>query len=133
VIKGEMSLIGPRPERPEIIAGLEKSLPGYARRLDVRPGVTGLAQINLPPDTDQEDVRRKLVLDLLYVDTRDQWLDLRIAFCTGLFLLGFPFAVTTRFLGLRPSGLDLPAPRGRKLDPAEVGLVSSALPAWPES
>ena len=69
VLQGEMSLIGPRPERPEIIVELEKLLPDYARRLEVRPGVTGLAQINLPPDTDHDSVRRKLILDLHYIDT----------------------------------------------------------------
>jgi len=138
ILKGEMSLIGPRPERPEIIVGLEKALPRYGERLAVRPGVTGLAQVNLPPDTDRESVRRKLVLDLLYIETRGPWLDLRIAISTGLFMAGIPFASTTRLLGIRPVGVDLgPAPpsgaRSRNHEPAEVGMVAGALPAWPES
>ncbi|HMO35147.1 MAG TPA: sugar transferase [Gemmatales bacterium] len=52
VMRGEMSLIGPRPERPELVVSLEKALPRYRDRLLVKPGLTGLAQIQLPPDTD---------------------------------------------------------------------------------
>src|SRR4051812_11368093 len=51
VLRGEMSLIGPRPERPEIAAQLERVVPSYRRRLDARPGLTGLAQLRLPPDS----------------------------------------------------------------------------------
>src|SRR5262249_17904057 len=64
VLRGEMSLVGPRPERPELAAGLERELPSYRDRLAVRPGVTGLAQVQLPPDTDVESVRRKLAYDI---------------------------------------------------------------------
>ena len=52
VLRGEMSLVGPRPERPEFVRVLAEAVPGYRNRLAVRPGITGLAQINLPPDTD---------------------------------------------------------------------------------
>ncbi|MGH7128862.1 MAG: sugar transferase, partial [Planctomycetaceae bacterium] len=48
VLLGHMSLVGPRPERPEIVAGLEWKLPNYRDRLHVRPGITGIAQLNLP-------------------------------------------------------------------------------------
>ena len=65
-----MALFGPRPERPELVHVLADSLPGYWDRLAVRPGITGLAQINLPPDSDLESVRRKLTLDLEYIDDR---------------------------------------------------------------
>ena len=61
VLCGEMSLVGPRPERPELIPTLARSIPGYRHRLEVRPGVTGLAQIQLPPDTDLDSVRRMTV------------------------------------------------------------------------
>ena len=57
VLKGEMSLVGPRPERPEFVRVLAEAIPGYRNRLAVRPGVTGLAQVNLPPDTDIASVR----------------------------------------------------------------------------
>ena len=52
ILKGEMSLVGPRPERPEFVQVLTEAIPGYRSRLGVPPGVTGLAQLNLPPDSD---------------------------------------------------------------------------------
>ena len=67
VLKGEMSLVGPRPERPEFVSVLVQKIPGYANRLAVAPGITGLAQLKLPPDSDLESVRRKLALDLQYI------------------------------------------------------------------
>lgn len=82
VIKGEMCLIGPRPERPEIASKLERALPSYRSRLLVKPGVTGLAQVQLPPDTDLESVRRKLAYDLHYVREVSALMDARILFAT---------------------------------------------------
>ena len=70
-----MSLVGPRPERPEFLPKLERALPDYRRRLAVRPGVTGLAQVQQPPDTDLASVRRKLDYDLYYADHISLWLD----------------------------------------------------------
>lgn len=78
VLLGQMSLVGPRPERPEMMSLLKDKLPVYAMRLKVRPGITGLAQINLPPDPDPECVRRQLVHDLFYVHHVNPWLDARI-------------------------------------------------------
>lgn len=88
VLRGEMALIGPRPERPEFTQMLARQLPAYEDRLLVRPGITGLAQINLPPDTDLESVRRKLSLDLVYVREGTLWLDARIFACTFARLAG---------------------------------------------
>ncbi len=68
ILKGEMSLVGPRPERPEFLDQLERALPNYRQRLTVRPGLTGLAQVQQPPDTDLSSVRRKLNYDLCYVE-----------------------------------------------------------------
>jgi lipopolysaccharide/colanic/teichoic acid biosynthesis glycosyltransferase len=92
VLKGEMSLVGPRPERPEFVPALAQAIPHYRERLLVRPGVTGLAQVNLPPDTDLESVRRKLTFDLYYVDHYGPWLDLRIVLATALKVVGVPLA-----------------------------------------
>jgi lipopolysaccharide/colanic/teichoic acid biosynthesis glycosyltransferase len=100
VLKGEMSLVGPRPERPVFVVTLEKAIPGYRGRLLVRPGVTGLAQIQLPPDTDLESVRRKLTRDLYYVQHVDLWLDVRILLATALGLLLVPHATSCRWLRL---------------------------------
>jgi lipopolysaccharide/colanic/teichoic acid biosynthesis glycosyltransferase len=103
VLRGEMSLVGPRPERPEFAAGLEKALPLYSNRLLVRPGITGLAQIQLPPDIDIKSVRRKLAHDLYYVRTLSPWMDIRILLATALGLLMVPVGLT-RFLLALPGG-----------------------------
>jgi lipopolysaccharide/colanic/teichoic acid biosynthesis glycosyltransferase len=98
ILRGDMSLVGPRPERPEFIPQLERALPGYRDRLLVRPGLTGLAQVQLPPDTDLASVRRKLALDLHYVDHQSAWLDLRILLATAFLVAGLPFRVTRALL-----------------------------------
>jgi lipopolysaccharide/colanic/teichoic acid biosynthesis glycosyltransferase len=105
VLRGEMSLVGPRPERPEIVERLEKDLPGYRERLLVRPGITGLAQIQLPPDADLESVRRKLALDRCYVRLRSPWLDLRILMGTCLHVLRLPSPLI-RAVALLPGGAE---------------------------
>jgi len=87
VLLGHMSLVGPRPERPEIAAKIEKVLPEFRSRLLVRPGVTGLAQMRLPADTDLEGVRLKLAHDLYYVREISFLLDLRVAFSTAFYFL----------------------------------------------
>jgi lipopolysaccharide/colanic/teichoic acid biosynthesis glycosyltransferase len=99
VLRGEMSLIGPRPERPEFVPELEQALPGYWQRLTVRPGVTGLAQVQLPPDSDVTSVRRKLAHDLYYIERLGPWLDLRILFCTALYAVGLPYERLSRLVG----------------------------------
>ncbi len=93
VLRGEMSLIGPRPERPEFTEVLSEVLPTFTNRLAVAPGVTGLAQINLPPDSDINSVRRKMVLDHEYVEQASILLDLAIILATALRLMGVPGAV----------------------------------------
>jgi lipopolysaccharide/colanic/teichoic acid biosynthesis glycosyltransferase len=98
VIRGEMSLIGPRPERPEIVPQLSKAIPHYQRRLLVRPGLTGLAQVQLPPDTDLGSVRRKLVYDLYYIKKAGPLVDLQILVSTGFLFLGIPTAVSCKLL-----------------------------------
>jgi lipopolysaccharide/colanic/teichoic acid biosynthesis glycosyltransferase len=100
VLLGEMSLVGPRPERPEFFPKLEHALPDYRRRLAVRPGVTGLAQVQQPPDTDLLSVRRKLNYDLCYVECMSPWLDVRILLATALKCVGVRFALIRRLLVL---------------------------------
>ncbi len=101
VLKGEMALVGPRPERPEFTQMLAREIPGYLGRLAARPGITGLAQINLPPDTDLDSVRRKLVLDLQYVERAGLLLDLRIMGCTLLRMFGIPGERAAPWCGVR--------------------------------
>lgn len=85
VLRGEMSLVGPRPERPEVIRakGLCDQVPNYAARMDVLPGVTGLAQVQLPADTDLDSVRAKVAYDLYSIRNRTLWLDVRIVVATA--------------------------------------------------
>lgn len=87
VMKGEMSLIGPRPERPEMANKLKNVFPYFDRRHRVKAGITGLAQIAHGYASCNESYRRKLALDLLYVKNRCLLLDLRIAFRTVLVVL----------------------------------------------
>lgn len=101
VLYGEMSLIGPRPERPEFVKMLGREIPGYMSRLDVLPGITGLAQINLPPDRDLDDVRRKIVLDREYIQSATFLFDLRIFFCTLLRIVGVRGERAMRVMGLQ--------------------------------
>ena len=117
VLKGDMSLVGPRPERPEFVPQLEKQLPAYRQRLNVRPGVTGLAQVQLPPDTDVESVRRKLAHDLYYIRHLSPWLDLKLLICTAFYSLGAPFALLSRALGV---------PASAKIERATRDLVPDA-------
>jgi lipopolysaccharide/colanic/teichoic acid biosynthesis glycosyltransferase len=103
VLWGEMSMIGPRPERPEFVNVLRREIPGYMDRLAVQPGVTGLAQINLPADTDLDSVRRKLLLDREYINTAGFLLDARIALCTVLRMMGLSGGYAVRWLRLQRS------------------------------
>lgn len=106
VIRGEMDLFGPRPERPEFTAVLTAEIPAYADRVKVLPGITGLAQINLPPDSDLESVRNKLNLDLEYIEQATVWLDTRMFLATFLRLLGLPGERVMRIAKLKRDELD---------------------------
>jgi lipopolysaccharide/colanic/teichoic acid biosynthesis glycosyltransferase len=88
ILRGEMSLVGPRPERPEFVPALERAIPSYRARLLVRPGITGLAQVQLAADTDLAAVRRKVDYDLHYIRHFSCWLDVRILACTALHISG---------------------------------------------
>ncbi len=87
VLRGEMSLVGPRPERPEFVARLDWEVPWYRERLNVRPGITGLAQMCLPADASIDSVRRKVVYDLYYVRYVTPGLDIKLMCLTAWRLL----------------------------------------------
>jgi len=78
VLKGDMSFVGPRPERPEFVDRLQQQIPFYAERHMVKPGLTGWAQINLPYGASVEDSREKLEYDLYYAKNYTPFLDVLI-------------------------------------------------------
>jgi len=89
VLKGEMSLVGPRPERPEIVAQLEKRIPFYRARLLTKPGITGWAQINYGKGASVEGSAEKLEYDLYYIKHRSLMMDLWIMLRTVGSIVGF--------------------------------------------
>jgi sugar transferase (PEP-CTERM system associated) len=78
VLLGDMSLVGPRPERPAFVSALEQEIPFYALRHQVKPGITGWAQICFPYGASSEDARQKLQYDLYYLKNYSLFLDLNI-------------------------------------------------------
>jgi exopolysaccharide biosynthesis polyprenyl glycosylphosphotransferase len=82
VLRGHMSLIGPRPERPVFVEQLSKEIPMYPRRLKVRPGITGWAQVKHKYDESIDDVRKKVQYDLFYIENISLRMDLKILFRT---------------------------------------------------
>lgn len=82
VLKGEMNIVGPRPERPMIFAELRQNIAEYPLRQRAKPGITGLAQINHHYDSCLDDVRKKVSYDLEYISRQSVWEDLRIMFQT---------------------------------------------------
>ncbi len=82
VLKGEMSFVGPRPERPEFVGQLKKRLPYYGERHTVKPGITGWAQVNYGYGASEEDALRKLEYDLFYIKNLSLVLDLYIVLKT---------------------------------------------------
>lgn len=89
VLRGEMSLVGPRPERPVFIQQLSDEIPDYLQRLGLKPGITGMSQVLNGYDEDLESVRRKVAFDLLYLQNCCLRNDLKILFRTvGVVLTG---------------------------------------------
>ncbi len=87
VLRGQMSLVGPRPERPVFVEQLSREIPLYARRLRVRPGITGWAQVKHKYDESIEDVRKKVEYDLYYIENMSLRMDFRILFSTVAHML----------------------------------------------
>lgn len=102
VLRGEMALVGPRPERPEFVEMLKDRIPGYEYRLLVPPGMSGFSQLIYPGNTDLDDVRQKLVLDLEYVEDASFWLDMRMLAAT---FFQFLFIKLSRTVPLRFFGV----------------------------
>jgi len=82
VLGGKMSMVGPRPERPEFVDQLSRAIPRFAERHNVKPGITGWAQINYPYGASIEDARHKLAYDLHYAENRSHLMDLKILVLT---------------------------------------------------
>jgi lipopolysaccharide/colanic/teichoic acid biosynthesis glycosyltransferase len=78
VLRGDMNVVGPRPERPQLIQELRTQIPAYQQRQRVRPGITGHAQVHLQYDTSIDDVRKKVQHDLEYIARRSVWQDILI-------------------------------------------------------
>ena len=89
VLRGEMNVVGPRPEQPDIFVYLREQIEGYQRRQRVRPGITGWAQVNQAYDRSIDDVRRKVTLDLEYIRRQSALEDVKIMWRTlPVMLLG---------------------------------------------
>lgn len=82
VLRGDMNVVGPRPEQPRIFSDIARKIPTYRLRQRVRPGITGWAQLHHHYDRDLDDVRRKLELDLEYLEHRSPLEDVKIALRT---------------------------------------------------
>ncbi len=82
VLQGRMSLVGPRPERPVFVEQLSREIPMYPRRLKVRPGITGWAQVKHKYDESIDDVRRKVQYDLFYIENMSLRMDFKIVLST---------------------------------------------------
>lgn len=87
VLKGDMSLIGPRPERPVFVEQLSQDIPLYRRRLKVRPGITGWAQVKHKYDETIDDVKKKVQYDLFYIENMSLRMDFKILLSTAYHVL----------------------------------------------
>jgi len=130
VLRGEMSLVGPRPERPEFVAKLDWEIPYYRERLKVRPGITGLAQLRLRADTSLESVRQKVVNDVYYVRHVNPILDGKLLVMTAWRLLNEVFSFFWAFFSLpNPEEVERGFHRAVGMDyteaaPAHISLAS---------
>lgn len=101
VLRGEMSFVGPRPERAVFVEQLERVIPGYTNRLAIRPGITGLSQLRSGYDDSLRSVRRKIRYDLLYVRRGCTLLDTMIIMDTFLMMGGLSGGLALRKAAVR--------------------------------
>ena len=125
VIRGDMDFVGPRPERPELMEQLREEVPDIYDRLLAMPGITGLAQVNLPPDQTVDCVRQKLAADCYYIENATLWLDIRLMLATLLRILGIRYHHGAKLLNVTlPSHVlesaMAAAPRRREVYSAEL-------------
>ena len=115
VLRGEMALVGPRPETQDAVLRWHGLTPEYHRRFDVLPGLTGLAQLSGCPDQDAGGMARRIQYDLYYVDHRSLLLDVRTLVRTARCVFGGPGSAVVRLSGCaeREAGTD-----GRRVAPA---------------
>jgi lipopolysaccharide/colanic/teichoic acid biosynthesis glycosyltransferase len=99
VLKGDMSFVGPRPERPHFVAELQKHIPYYAQRLVVKPGITGWAQVRYGYGATIDDAIEKLQYDLYYIKNMSVFLDLLIMLSTVHKVLFAKVAIQTDLEG----------------------------------
>ena len=123
VLRGDMSLVGPRPERPEFVDTLDKKIDGYCHRLLVKPGITGYAQLNLPSDIDLNDVRKKLVLDFEYIEKASAFFDFLLVFGTALKVVKLTGRIPLTLLGIYR-----PVDKSKWASPLKVAQDASDLP-----
>jgi lipopolysaccharide/colanic/teichoic acid biosynthesis glycosyltransferase len=87
VIKNDMSIVGPRPERPHFVEKLKKEIPYYYKRMTVKPGITGWAQVKHKYDASLDDVKEKLQYDFYYIENISLRMDFKIMINTILVIL----------------------------------------------
>ncbi len=130
VLRCEMSLVGPRPERPEFAVHLDQAIAYYRKRLAVHPGVTGFAQVQLSGDTDLESVRRKLAYDLYYIQHFNAWLDFKIIVCTAFKVVGASYHGLRTMFRLPASDQVEAAYERLLLEGPRLPLSKSDTPSW---
>ncbi len=119
VLKGDMNVVGPRPERPTIVAELRTKIPKYQLRHRARPGITGYAQVNLEADSTVNDVAHKVKFDLTYIEQQSVASDLRI------------MAKTIPVMLFRDKVLAAQAPEKVAAPPLDAGAESNS--HWPQT
>lgn len=129
VLRGEMSLVGPRPERPEIVNILDKKIDGYIHRLKIRPGITGYAQLNQKSDRDLNDVRKKVVYDLEYIEHASAWFDFRLIFGTALKTVNLCNPTVLKLLGLYRRVEDISWAEPLQVSPESISEEAQTLSA----
>lgn len=110
VLRGEMSFVGPRPERPAFVEQLERVIPGYTHRLAIRPGITGLSQLRSGYDESVRTVARKVRYDRLYVRRACALLDAMILVDTMLLMVGVTGGLALRRAPVREAPARRPSP-----------------------